>query len=104
MKGIVTVFCPRLILAGSHKAEAKLSQRNKGHQLKTVHNAFLVPILSSAPTLTSSFSGFDQTPISVLVTDCVTHTPNKTYNTYVVFRGILLGGLSRLQDTTKDFT
>ncbi|XP_029922089.1 transcobalamin-1-like [Myripristis murdjan] len=33
----------------------------------------------------------------------VQQTPNKTYSTYVVYRGILLGALKRLQDSDADF-
>ncbi|XP_036943208.1 transcobalamin-1-like [Acanthopagrus latus] len=46
----------------------------------------------------------DLTPFTVLVTNSVTPTPCKNYSAAVVFRGILLGGLRRLQNSTKDFT
>ncbi|KAM8853776.1 uncharacterized protein ACB058_010188 isoform 1-T2 [Synchiropus picturatus] len=45
-----------------------------------------------------------QTPITIRVTDSVTNTPNKTYSTSVKCRGILLGGMRRLQETSSDFT
>lgn len=60
-------------------------------------------ILSSVLTLTSFFSANGQTPISVLVSNSVTNCPNKTYSTYVAYRGILLGGLRRLQDSNSGF-
>ncbi|XP_070762553.1 cobalamin binding intrinsic factor-like [Enoplosus armatus] len=44
-----------------------------------------------------------QTPIGVLVANSVTNPPNQTYSTYVVYRGILLGGLRRLQDSNTGF-
>ncbi|KAM9317593.1 cobalamin binding intrinsic factor-like isoform 1-T2 [Pholidichthys leucotaenia] len=50
-----------------------------------------------------SFLGPDKTPISVLVTNAITPAPNLTYSTYVVFRGILLGGLRRLQNSSAGF-
>ncbi|XP_073346720.1 transcobalamin-1-like [Pagrus major] len=68
--------------ARSHKTEAKPSGQNWGPQR----------------------TGSDTTPFTVLVTNSVTPTPCKNYNTSVVFRGILLGGMKRLQDSTKDFT
>ncbi|XP_039648468.1 transcobalamin-1-like [Perca fluviatilis] len=42
-------------------------------------------------------------PFSVVVTNSVTPHNPKTYSTYVLERGILLGGLRRLQDCGKDF-
>ncbi|KAF1393630.1 hypothetical protein PFLUV_G00018040 [Perca fluviatilis] len=42
-------------------------------------------------------------PISVLVKNSVNQSPNKTYSTSVVYRGILLGGLTRLQKSNKGF-
>ncbi|XP_035535686.1 transcobalamin-1-like [Morone saxatilis] len=66
--------------------------------MTTLSTALLLLLVSGIPAANS-----DKTPISVLVTDSITHTPNKTYSTYVVYRGILLGGLRRLQDSTKDF-
>lgn len=59
--------------------------------------------LSSVLTSTLFLSGSDQTPITVRVTNSVTPTPDKTYSTYVVYRGILLGGLRRLQESEKGF-
>uniref|UniRef100_A0A3Q1GLT0 Transcobalamin-like C-terminal domain-containing protein n=1 Tax=Acanthochromis polyacanthus TaxID=80966 RepID=A0A3Q1GLT0_9TELE len=44
------------------------------------------------------------TPISVLVANSVTPSPDKTYSTFVVFRGILLGGLTRLQASNQGFS
>uniref|UniRef100_A0A3B4AEI5 Uncharacterized protein n=1 Tax=Periophthalmus magnuspinnatus TaxID=409849 RepID=A0A3B4AEI5_9GOBI len=41
-----------------------------------------------------------QTPISVLVMNSVEPMPEKRYETYVAYRGILLGALKRLQFTT----
>ncbi|KAJ0000052.1 hypothetical protein NQD34_011894 [Periophthalmus magnuspinnatus] len=41
-----------------------------------------------------------QTPISVLVMNSVEPMPEKCYETYVAYRGILLGALKRLQFTT----
>ncbi|KAI4789867.1 hypothetical protein KUCAC02_034978 [Chaenocephalus aceratus] len=43
------------------------------------------------------------TPFSILVSNSVTDTPNKTYSTCVVDRGILLEGMRRLQETNKGF-
>ncbi|KAI9540879.1 hypothetical protein NQZ68_036215, partial [Dissostichus eleginoides] len=43
------------------------------------------------------------TPFSILVSNSVTNAPNKTYSTCVVYRGILLGGMRRLQETNKGF-
>ncbi|XP_033968880.1 transcobalamin-1-like isoform X1 [Trematomus bernacchii] len=43
------------------------------------------------------------TPFSILVSNSVTNAPNKTYSTCVVSRGILLGGMRRLQETNKGF-
>uniref|UniRef100_A0A671V0L7 Transcobalamin-like C-terminal domain-containing protein n=1 Tax=Sparus aurata TaxID=8175 RepID=A0A671V0L7_SPAAU len=49
-------------------------------------------------------AGFGQARITVLVTNSVTNSPNHTYGTYVYYRGILLGGLRRLQDSDSNFT
>lgn len=65
----------------------------------TVHVVFPVPILSSVLT----FSGPDGA-ITVLVENSVINSPNKTFGTHVVYRGILLGGLKRLQDSNTGFT
>ncbi|XP_023145073.1 transcobalamin-1-like [Amphiprion ocellaris] len=46
---------------------------------------------------------FGNTPITVLVANSVTNPPNQTYSTFVVFRGILLGGLTRLQASNQGF-
>ncbi|XP_044058826.1 transcobalamin-1-like [Siniperca chuatsi] len=58
----------------------------------------LLLLLPGVPATSS-----DQTPISVLVTNSVSHSLNKTYSTYVVYRGILLGGLKRLQSSNTGF-
>lgn len=50
-----------------------------------------------------NFSGSGQTPIGVLVTNSVTNAPNNTYSTYVTYRGILIGGLRRLQNANTGF-
>uniref|UniRef100_A0A667X036 Transcobalamin-like C-terminal domain-containing protein n=1 Tax=Myripristis murdjan TaxID=586833 RepID=A0A667X036_9TELE len=42
-------------------------------------------------------------PIDVLVMNSLLNTPNVTYSTHVVYRGILLGALRRLQDSNSDF-
>ena len=60
--------------------------------------ALLLLLLPGAPAATNG-----QTPISVLVSNSVTNCPNKTYSTYVAYRGILLGGLRRLQDSNSGF-
>ncbi|KAI3354656.1 hypothetical protein L3Q82_019148 [Scortum barcoo] len=46
----------------------------------------------------------NQTPISVVVTNSITKSPDRNYSTYVVYRGILVGGLQRLQDSNTGFT
>uniref|UniRef100_A0A3B4Z4P6 Transcobalamin-like C-terminal domain-containing protein n=1 Tax=Stegastes partitus TaxID=144197 RepID=A0A3B4Z4P6_9TELE len=61
-------------------------------------SALLLLLVSVIPAQSSG-----KTPISVLVANSVTGSPNKTYSTFVVFRGILLGGLTRLQQSDKDF-
>ncbi|XP_070685938.1 cobalamin binding intrinsic factor-like [Pempheris klunzingeri] len=64
--------------------------------------ALLLLLLLLLPGVPAAGSG--QTPINVLVTNSVTNSPNKTYSTYVVYRGILLGGLRRLQESNTGFT
>ncbi|TKS88070.1 hypothetical protein D9C73_022194 [Collichthys lucidus] len=59
--------------------------------------ALLLLLVSVVPTIS-----FDQTPITIRVTNAVTPSPNKTYSTY--FRGILIGGLRRLQNISSCFT
>uniref|UniRef100_A0A3Q3E903 Transcobalamin-like C-terminal domain-containing protein n=1 Tax=Labrus bergylta TaxID=56723 RepID=A0A3Q3E903_9LABR len=54
--------------------------------------ALLLLLLPGAPAENSNV-----TPISIRVSNSVTNAPNKTYSTHVVFRGILLGGMRRLQ-------
>ncbi|XP_054460093.1 transcobalamin-1-like [Anoplopoma fimbria] len=60
--------------------------------------ALMLLLLPGSPAQDSN-----QTPISIHVTNSVTNAPNKTYTTFVVFRGILLGGMRRLQDSNTDF-
>ncbi|CAL9684267.1 unnamed protein product [Knipowitschia caucasica] len=45
-----------------------------------------------------------QTPIHIVVTNSVTSGPSKTYSTFVSFRGILIGGMRRLQEADNTFT
>ncbi|XP_040025401.2 uncharacterized protein LOC120813816 isoform X1 [Gasterosteus aculeatus] len=61
--------------------------------------ALLLLLLPGAPAQDSN-----QTPISIHVINSVTNTPNMTYSTYVVFRGILLGAMRRLRDSGPGFT
>lgn len=82
----------------------KQCPQRTGHQSVTVDNVFLRPIFSSLLTSPNfPFLGSDLTPFTVLVANSVKVTPCKNYTTAVVFRGILLGGLKRLQNSTKDF-
>ncbi|KAL6104988.1 uncharacterized protein ACO6RY_06610 [Pungitius sinensis] len=60
--------------------------------------ALLLLLLPAAPAQDSN-----QTPISIRVINSVTNTPNMTYPTYVVFRGILLGAMRRLRDSGPGF-
>ncbi|XP_075939464.1 transcobalamin-1-like [Anarhichas minor] len=61
--------------------------------------ALLLLLLPGAPAEDSN-----QTPISVHITNSVTNAPNQTYSTYVVYRGILLGAMWRLQDSNVGFS
>uniref|UniRef100_A0A8C3A2L0 DUF4430 domain-containing protein n=1 Tax=Cyclopterus lumpus TaxID=8103 RepID=A0A8C3A2L0_CYCLU len=61
--------------------------------------ALLLLLLPGAPAQDAN-----QTPISILVSNSVTNAPNKTFTTSVSFRGILLGGMRRLQDSQTGFT
>ncbi|TKS88071.1 Gastric intrinsic factor [Collichthys lucidus] len=61
--------------------------------------ALLLLLVSVVPTTSS-----DQTPITIKVTNAVTNSPNKTYSTQVAFRGILIGALRRLQESSPCFT
>ncbi|XP_051253734.1 transcobalamin-1 [Dicentrarchus labrax] len=60
--------------------------------------ALLLLLLPEVPAASSG-----QTPISILVTNSVTNSPNQTYSTHVVYRGILLGGMRRLQESNTGF-
>ncbi|KAM6987875.1 uncharacterized protein LKV04_010667 [Tautogolabrus adspersus] len=60
--------------------------------------ALLLLLLPGAPAANSN-----ETPINILVSNSVTNAPNKTYSTFVVFRGILLGGMRRLQRENHAF-
>ncbi|KAM7399792.1 hypothetical protein PAMP_019036 [Pampus punctatissimus] len=62
------------------------------------------PALLLLLLLVDTTASQDQIPFGVRVTDNVTNTPDITYSTYVVYRGILLGGLNRLQNSSADFT
>ncbi|XP_074496223.1 uncharacterized protein LOC141770518 isoform X3 [Sebastes fasciatus] len=46
---------------------------------------------------------FENRPINILVTNSLTNSSTGNYNTYVVFRGILLGGMRRLRDSNTGF-
>ncbi|KAM8902660.1 transcobalamin-1-like isoform 2-T5 [Spinachia spinachia] len=61
--------------------------------------ALLLLLLPGAPA-----QDFNQTPISILVMNSVTNSPNKTYSTSVPFRGILVGAMRRLQNSGAGFT
>ncbi|KAJ0063610.1 hypothetical protein NL108_004441 [Boleophthalmus pectinirostris] len=45
-----------------------------------------------------------ETPITIQVTNSVTKGPKLMYSTYVVYRGILIGAMRRLQDTNNNFS
>lgn len=64
---------------------------------------FSTPYFLFSTNFDFPFLGSDLTPFTVLVANSVKVTPCKNYTTAVVFRGILLGGLKRLQNSTKDF-
>ncbi|XP_071778252.1 cobalamin binding intrinsic factor-like [Centroberyx gerrardi] len=46
---------------------------------------------------------YDRFPIYVMTMNSQLNTPNVTYSTYGVYRGILLGALKRLEDSNADF-
>ncbi|KAK5905142.1 hypothetical protein CesoFtcFv8_006638 [Champsocephalus esox] len=62
----------------------------------------LLVLLPGAPAREDS-PEYCVTPFSILVSNSVTNAPNKTYSTCVVYRGILLEGMRRLQKTNKGF-
>ncbi|KAJ7990450.1 hypothetical protein DPEC_G00300440 [Dallia pectoralis] len=56
----------------------------------------LVPgILTQEPGVTS--------PIQLMIVNSISNTPNVTHTTDIVFRGILIGAMRRLQETNTDF-
>ncbi|XP_068440863.1 cobalamin binding intrinsic factor-like [Clinocottus analis] len=61
--------------------------------------ALLLLLLPGAPAQVSS-----QTSFTIVVSNSVTNAGNKTFSTFVSFRGILLGGMRRLQDKDSGFT
>ncbi|XP_074496219.1 uncharacterized protein LOC141770518 isoform X2 [Sebastes fasciatus] len=46
---------------------------------------------------------FEKRPINILVKNSLTNSSTVIYHTYVVYRGILLGGMRRLQDSMTGF-
>lgn len=62
-------------------------------------SAVLLLLLLPAASADSS----DPTNFTIMVTNAVTDSANQTYSTYVVYRGILLGGMRRLQDSNSGF-
>ncbi|XP_055752452.1 transcobalamin-1-like [Salvelinus fontinalis] len=42
-------------------------------------------------------------PINLTIVNSISNAPNETYSADVVFRGILLGAMRRLQQTNSDF-
>lgn len=79
------------------------TEKDPGLELQLKNRVCPLLILLS-PNFDSFLSGFGQARITVLVTNSVTNSPNHTYGTYVYYRGILLGGLRRLQDSDSNFT
>lgn len=57
----------------------------------------------SCPAGVPPSSSEKKIPFTVVVSNSITPGPNKTFNTYVHYRGILIGGLRRLQDSKTGF-
>ncbi|XP_029302718.1 transcobalamin-1-like [Cottoperca gobio] len=75
-----------------------LRKKRIHYQISCTLTALLLLLLPGVPASNCT------TSISVLVTNSVTScTANQTYSTCVVFRGILLGGLRRLQESNEGF-
>ncbi|KAF7645656.1 hypothetical protein LDENG_00200530 [Lucifuga dentata] len=52
-----------------------------------------------------AFMDVDHTPITVVVMNNITELKTcQTYSTYTAYRGILIGGLRRLQESSNNFT
>uniref|UniRef100_UPI0037E73F92 transcobalamin-1-like n=1 Tax=Semicossyphus pulcher TaxID=241346 RepID=UPI0037E73F92 len=69
----------------------------------------MTPVLLSATLLLLLLPGApatnsNQTPIKILVANSLANAPNQTYSTSLAFRGILLGGMRRLQDSNQGFS
>ncbi|XP_036817903.1 uncharacterized protein LOC110503547 [Oncorhynchus mykiss] len=45
----------------------------------------------------------EKSSIELVVVNSISNTPNKTYSTNVAFRGVLIGAMRRLQETTAGF-
>ncbi|KAK1899563.1 Cobalamin binding intrinsic factor [Dissostichus eleginoides] len=89
---------PESDLAESFPAESISAESNSDESI----SAEVKPTPNYVLTMTSFFPDC-VTPFSILVSNSVTNAPNKTYSTCVVYRGILLGGMRRLQETNKGF-
>ncbi|XP_010870427.2 transcobalamin beta a [Esox lucius] len=45
----------------------------------------------------------ETSPIQLMIVNSISNAPNVTHTTEIVFRGILLGAMRRLQETNTDF-
>ncbi|KAJ7990451.1 hypothetical protein DPEC_G00300450 [Dallia pectoralis] len=60
-------------------------------------------LLLLVPGILTQASSYEPDSIQLMIVNSIANVPNVTYTTDVVFRGILLGAMRRLQETNTDF-